>query len=166
MWFVVFPRREGVRCNLDQCVLSNYNYQDEFYNLMWCSKEAKAPLSVQFFPPRIILKQATIICESVLILWTMKLMRLIFLFLSYSTGGIGSKFKWLISWPLLLLLFFTVPNCAKPRWEKYFMLSFLLSTLWIAIFSYFMVWMVSGVVAWKVGTRYLDFCQDFLVVMG
>lgn len=58
-------------------------------------------------------------------------------------GGIGTKVKWLISWPLLLLLFFTVPNCAKPRWEKFFMLSFLLSTVWIAVFSYLMVWMVS-----------------------
>ncbi|KAM3603074.1 uncharacterized protein V6R79_016090 [Siganus canaliculatus] len=57
--------------------------------------------------------------------------------------GIGSKLKWLLSWPLLLLLFLTVPNCAKPRWEKYFMLSFILSTVWIAIFSYFMVWMVT-----------------------
>ncbi|KAJ0061185.1 hypothetical protein NL108_010484, partial [Boleophthalmus pectinirostris] len=57
--------------------------------------------------------------------------------------GCGSKIKWLISWPLLLLLFFTVPNCAKPRWEKFFMLSFILSTLWIAIFSYVMVWMVT-----------------------
>uniref|UniRef100_A0A665WMT4 Solute carrier family 24 member 4b n=1 Tax=Echeneis naucrates TaxID=173247 RepID=A0A665WMT4_ECHNA len=56
---------------------------------------------------------------------------------------ISPKFKWLISWPLLLLLFFTVPNCAKPRWEKYFMLSFILSTLWIAVFSYLMVWMVT-----------------------
>uniref|UniRef100_A0A669ESD0 Solute carrier family 24 member 4 n=1 Tax=Oreochromis niloticus TaxID=8128 RepID=A0A669ESD0_ORENI len=53
------------------------------------------------------------------------------------------KLKWLMSWPLLLLLFFTVPNCAKPRWEKYFMLSFILSTVWIAVFSYFMVWMVT-----------------------
>ena len=57
--------------------------------------------------------------------------------------GIGSKIKWLISWPLLLILFFTIPNCGKPRWEKFFMLSFILSTLWIAIFSYLMVWMVS-----------------------
>lgn len=57
--------------------------------------------------------------------------------------GCGSKIKWLISWPLLLLLFFTVPNCAKPRWEKFFMLSFILSTLWIAVFSYVMVWMVT-----------------------
>ncbi|KAI9543917.1 hypothetical protein NQZ68_004965 [Dissostichus eleginoides] len=57
--------------------------------------------------------------------------------------GIGSKLKWLISWPLLLMLFVTIPNCAKPRWEKFFMLSFFLSTVWIAIFSYFMVWMVT-----------------------
>nr|XP_020459634.1 sodium/potassium/calcium exchanger 4 [Monopterus albus] len=55
----------------------------------------------------------------------------------------GSKVKWLISWPLLLLLYLTVPNCAKPRWEKYFMLSFILSTVWIAVFSYLMVWMVT-----------------------
>ncbi|XP_077443335.1 sodium/potassium/calcium exchanger 4 isoform X2 [Stigmatopora argus] len=57
--------------------------------------------------------------------------------------GCGNKIKWLMSWPLLLLLFFTVPNCAKPRWERCFMLSFILSTVWIAIFSYMMVWMVT-----------------------
>lgn len=57
--------------------------------------------------------------------------------------GCGSKIKWIISWPLLLLLFLTVPNCAKPRWERFFMVSFVLSTLWIAVFSYIMVWMVT-----------------------
>uniref|UniRef100_A0A3P8ZKA0 Sodium/calcium exchanger membrane region domain-containing protein n=1 Tax=Esox lucius TaxID=8010 RepID=A0A3P8ZKA0_ESOLU len=51
--------------------------------------------------------------------------------------------KWLISWPILLLLYFTIPNCAKPRWERFFMLSFFLSTVWIAVFSYLMVWMVT-----------------------
>ncbi|KAI1897832.1 hypothetical protein AGOR_G00087330 [Albula goreensis] len=58
-------------------------------------------------------------------------------------GGVMNKVKWLISWPILLLLFFTVPNCAKPRWEKFFMLAFILSTVWIAVFSYLMVWMVT-----------------------
>ncbi|XP_026870879.2 sodium/potassium/calcium exchanger 4 isoform X3 [Electrophorus electricus] len=57
--------------------------------------------------------------------------------------GCMNRTKWLISWPLLLLLYFTVPNCGKPRWEKFFMLSFILSTVWIAVFSYFMVWMVT-----------------------
>ncbi|XP_059376700.1 sodium/potassium/calcium exchanger 4-like [Carassius carassius] len=58
-------------------------------------------------------------------------------------GGAMDKVKFLISWPVLVLLFFTIPNCAKPRWERFFMLSFFLSTLWIAIFSYIMVWMVT-----------------------
>ncbi|XP_050989929.1 sodium/potassium/calcium exchanger 4a isoform X2 [Labeo rohita] len=58
-------------------------------------------------------------------------------------GGAMDKVKFFISWPILVLLYFTIPNCAKPRWERFFMLSFFLSTLWIAIFSYFMVWMVT-----------------------
>lgn len=58
-------------------------------------------------------------------------------------GGILDKVKFFICWPILVLLYFTVPNCAKPRWEFCFMLSFFLSTLWIAVFSYIMVWMVT-----------------------
>lgn len=56
--------------------------------------------------------------------------------------GVCNKVKWLCAWPLCLLLYFTVPNCSKPRWENWFMLSFVSSTLWIAGFSYIMVWMV------------------------
>ncbi|XP_075470635.1 sodium/potassium/calcium exchanger 4 isoform X2 [Ascaphus truei] len=58
-------------------------------------------------------------------------------------SGCVNKFKWIFSWPLICALYFTVPNCSKPRWENFFMLTFMLSTLWIAIFSYIMVWMVT-----------------------
>ncbi|KAG9275408.1 sodium/potassium/calcium exchanger 3 [Astyanax mexicanus] len=58
-------------------------------------------------------------------------------------GGVCNKFKWLLAWPLSLLLFFTVPNCNSPRWERWFMFTFISSTLWIAGFSYIMVWMVT-----------------------
>ncbi|XP_077165714.1 sodium/potassium/calcium exchanger 3 [Paroedura picta] len=51
--------------------------------------------------------------------------------------------KWLFSWPLCLLMYFTVPNCSKPRWEKWFLVTFASSTIWIAAFSYVMVWMVT-----------------------
>uniref|UniRef100_A0A8D2PQV8 Solute carrier family 24 member 4 n=1 Tax=Zosterops lateralis melanops TaxID=1220523 RepID=A0A8D2PQV8_ZOSLA len=57
--------------------------------------------------------------------------------------GKMNKIKWLLTWPLIFVLFATIPNCSKPRWEKCFMLTFILSTLWIALFSYFMVWMVT-----------------------
>ncbi len=65
-----------------------------------------------------------------------------------TVGGAMDKVKFFVSWPILVLLFFTIPNCAKPRWERFFMLSFFLSTLWIAIFSYVMVWMVSFSIFW------------------
>uniref|UniRef100_A0A7N8YCD9 Solute carrier family 24 member 3 n=1 Tax=Mastacembelus armatus TaxID=205130 RepID=A0A7N8YCD9_9TELE len=51
--------------------------------------------------------------------------------------------KWVTMWPLSLLLFLTVPNCSKRRWEKWFMVSFLTATIWIAGLSYVMVWMVT-----------------------
>ncbi|XP_058142743.1 sodium/potassium/calcium exchanger 3 isoform X1 [Dasypus novemcinctus] len=51
--------------------------------------------------------------------------------------------KWTFTWPLSFVLYFTVPNCNKPRWEKWFMVTFASSTLWIAAFSYMMVWMVT-----------------------
>uniref|UniRef100_A0AAQ5Z871 Sodium/calcium exchanger membrane region domain-containing protein n=1 Tax=Amphiprion ocellaris TaxID=80972 RepID=A0AAQ5Z871_AMPOC len=58
-------------------------------------------------------------------------------------GNCWTRLKWLLAWPLCLLLYFTVPNCNSPRWENCFMLSFACSTLWIAAFSYIMVWMVT-----------------------
>ena len=66
-----------------------------------------------------------------------------------SSGGCGARVKWLLSWPLGLLLYCTVPNCVRPRWHRWFMVTFVASTLWIAIFSYLMVWMVrSEVTTW------------------
>lgn len=50
----------------------------------------------------------------------------------------------MFTWPLIFLLCVTIPNCSKPRWEKFFMVTFITATLWIAVFSYLMVWLVSG----------------------
>lgn len=58
-------------------------------------------------------------------------------------GSCCARVKWVIKWPLGLLLYCTVPNCILPRWHRWFMVTFVASTLWIAIFSYLMVWMVT-----------------------
>ncbi|XP_070836477.1 sodium/potassium/calcium exchanger 3-like [Chaetodon trifascialis] len=58
-------------------------------------------------------------------------------------AGVCNKLKWMTMWPLSLLLFCTVPNCAKRRWERWFMVSFFTATIWIAGLSYIMVWMVT-----------------------
>ncbi|XP_049597644.1 sodium/potassium/calcium exchanger 3 isoform X2 [Syngnathus scovelli] len=57
--------------------------------------------------------------------------------------GCSARVKWVITWPLGLLLYCTVPNCIVPRWHRWFMVTFVASTLWIAVFSYLMVWMVT-----------------------
>ncbi|XP_036062080.1 sodium/potassium/calcium exchanger 4 isoform X2 [Onychomys torridus] len=55
----------------------------------------------------------------------------------------SDKAKWVFTWPLIFLLCVTIPNCSKPRWEKFFMVTFITATLWIAVFSYLMVWLVT-----------------------
>ncbi|XP_076979505.1 sodium/potassium/calcium exchanger 4 isoform X2 [Tamandua tetradactyla] len=55
----------------------------------------------------------------------------------------GDRAKWVLTWPLIFLLCITIPNCSKPRWEKLFMVTFITATLWIAVFSYLMVWLVT-----------------------
>ncbi|CAJ1058498.1 sodium/potassium/calcium exchanger 3-like isoform X2 [Xyrichtys novacula] len=58
-------------------------------------------------------------------------------------AGWCSCVKWLVSWPVSVLLHCTIPDCNLPRWERWYLLTFLSSTLWIALFSYLMVWMVT-----------------------
>ncbi|XP_051903469.1 sodium/potassium/calcium exchanger 3-like isoform X2 [Hippocampus zosterae] len=58
-------------------------------------------------------------------------------------AGCWAKVKWVTTWPLGLLLYCTVPNCVVPRWHRWFMVTFAAATLWIAVFSYLMVWMVT-----------------------
>lgn len=52
--------------------------------------------------------------------------------------------KWLVCAPLYAALHYTVPNCKKNT--SMFMATFLVSIVWIALFSYLMVWMVSWLI--------------------
>lgn len=58
----------------------------------------------------------------------------------------GSVFKivyWYISLPIIALLHFTIPDCKRASWERWFILTFAFSIFWIAVFSFIMVWMVT-----------------------
>ncbi|KAL5008461.1 hypothetical protein ScPMuIL_014042 [Solemya velum] len=57
--------------------------------------------------------------------------------------GYLNMFKWFTTYPLKTILYYTVPDCRKERWENWFMVTFILSIVWIAAFSYVMVWMVT-----------------------
>lgn len=55
-------------------------------------------------------------------------------------GGIFSKAMWLISLPFMIPLWLTIPDPQDNTCRKYFPITFFISILWIAVFSYFMVW--------------------------
>ncbi|XP_077988612.1 sodium/potassium/calcium exchanger 5-like [Glandiceps talaboti] len=53
------------------------------------------------------------------------------------------RILWVISLPLCLILFITLPDCREQRWRKWFMVTFLMSTVWLSLLSYIMVWTIT-----------------------
>ncbi|XP_052582249.1 sodium/potassium/calcium exchanger 5 [Peromyscus californicus insignis] len=50
---------------------------------------------------------------------------------------------WVLSLPIITLLFLTTPDCRRKFWKKYFVITFFMSALWISAFTYILVWMVT-----------------------
>jgi Ca2+/Na+ antiporter len=59
--------------------------------------------------------------------------------------GCCKRFMWAIGLPVVVLIYVTVPDCRKPRWERWWVVTFIMSCLWIGAFSYLMVWMITVV---------------------
>ena len=53
------------------------------------------------------------------------------------------RITWAICLPLKASAHYTMPNCRLDKWKNWFLASFFLSMLWISIFSYVMVWMIT-----------------------
>ena len=58
----------------------------------------------------------------------------------YPEGSIKDKLVGVVLSPLNFALWLTVPNCQREEKKHLYVAGFLLSIVWIAIFSYFMVW--------------------------
>lgn len=56
---------------------------------------------------------------------------------------LGYKILWALTLPLNFLMWLTIPNCTKEKWESWFIVTFFMSLVWIAGFSYCMVWWAS-----------------------
>ncbi|XP_003743736.1 probable sodium/potassium/calcium exchanger CG1090 [Galendromus occidentalis] len=57
--------------------------------------------------------------------------------------NVPRKIFLVITKPFSFVLSFLIPNCKKPEYEKYYMVTFLLSGGFIAAFSYILVWMMA-----------------------
>ncbi|CAG7822339.1 unnamed protein product [Allacma fusca] len=60
------------------------------------------------------------------------------------------KVLWRFSLPLVYLFYYTVPDCRIETWKSWYIVTFTLAMLWIAVFSYIMVWMIT-VLGYTVG---------------
>lgn len=58
-------------------------------------------------------------------------------------GGFAGTTKFLIGWPINIFLYYTIPQCGKEEQKHLYLVSFFMSTVWIAAYSYIMVWMVA-----------------------
>lgn len=67
----------------------------------------------------------------------------VFLFFSFGDKETSEKVVLFLSLPISFPLWLTVPDCTTDKWKEHFVLTFSISILWIAIFSYFLVWWAS-----------------------
>ena len=67
--------------------------------------------------------------------------------------------KWLSLAPIKLLFYYTIPDCRQPRfilyfcfinfivfddrWFQWYPITFIMSIVWLCVFTYLMVWMVT-----------------------
>ncbi|KAF0298057.1 Sodium/potassium/calcium exchanger 5 [Amphibalanus amphitrite] len=57
--------------------------------------------------------------------------------------GTFSRVLHVISLPIVVGCYLTMPDVGKRRWRPWYPVTFVVATLWIALFSYLMVWMIT-----------------------
>jgi hypothetical protein len=53
------------------------------------------------------------------------------------------QLAWLLVWPIHLVFLVTIPDCEKPRFKRWFPLTFLMCIIWIGSLSYVVAWMIT-----------------------
>lgn len=57
--------------------------------------------------------------------------------------GVGERISWIVKLPLVAIHHFTTPDCRRERFRRWYLVTFIMSMLWIAAYSYIMVWMIT-----------------------
>ncbi|XP_014231141.1 sodium/potassium/calcium exchanger 4 isoform X1 [Trichogramma pretiosum] len=60
-----------------------------------------------------------------------------------SKAGWIRKTTWIITWPIHLIFMCTIPDCDKPKFKKWFPVTFLMCIIWIGSLSYIVAWMIT-----------------------
>ena len=79
--------------------------------------------------------------------------------------GTFQRFLWLMKLPVQCLMFLTIPDCRTDRWEKWYFVTFIMSLIWIGLFSYILVWMVT-IIGFTLGISDVIMGLTFLAAGG
>ncbi|XP_023014271.2 sodium/potassium/calcium exchanger zydeco isoform X2 [Leptinotarsa decemlineata] len=60
-----------------------------------------------------------------------------------SDSGKFTQATWIITWPIYLIFLFTIPDCERPKFKKWFPLTFIMCIIWIGSLSYFVAWIIT-----------------------
>lgn len=60
-----------------------------------------------------------------------------------SSAGWIRKTAWVLTWPIHLVFMCTIPDCDKPKFKKWFPITFLMCIIWIGSLSYVVAWMIT-----------------------
>ncbi|ODM98234.1 Sodium/potassium/calcium exchanger 5 [Orchesella cincta] len=52
-------------------------------------------------------------------------------------------FTWIFSWPIRAVTTLTIPDCRRESMSRFYALTFIMSSIWIALLSYVATWMVT-----------------------
>uniref|UniRef100_A0A2S2P8X2 Putative sodium/potassium/calcium exchanger n=2 Tax=Aphidini TaxID=33387 RepID=A0A2S2P8X2_SCHGA len=58
-------------------------------------------------------------------------------------GNILHVIQWAAMYPIYFSCYYTMPDCRKENFKNWYGLTFVISMLWISVYSYIMVWMIT-----------------------
>ena len=50
---------------------------------------------------------------------------------------------WVLGFPVVVLMYITVPDCSQTKWRKWFFVTFAMSLVWLMGSSYILYWMIT-----------------------
>lgn len=58
-------------------------------------------------------------------------------------GNFWTKFWFFLVWPIKFVLFISIPDCRYKKVRKFYLITFSMCVIWIAISSYLVSWMTT-----------------------
>ncbi|VVC31961.1 Sodium/calcium exchanger membrane region,Sodium/potassium/calcium exchanger [Cinara cedri] len=58
-------------------------------------------------------------------------------------GNVLHVIQWAIMFPIYYMCYYTMPDCRKEKFKNWYGITFVISMLWISVYSYIMVWMIT-----------------------